>query len=396
MIGTSDAACELATLSSARGGVPVIPVEERLARIEKARRLMRDMGAGALIVGAGASLAYFTGIRWTMIERLVAMVLVGDRPPVILCPAFEEGSLAAEIAIPAATRFWQEEESPAGLIAGILSEGGVERVAIDPALPFGMADAIACAAPSADVLSAAPVIDGCRMYKSPTELAILRAAMQMTLEVHRRTARILRPGIRASEVRAFIAAAHHAIGSDGTTFAAVQFGASTAYPHGLPQDDVLAEGDMVLVDTGCLLEGYHSDLTRSYVFGTAGAEQRRYWEIEQEAQLAVHAAAAPGVPCGALDDAARTVLERHGLGPGYRLPGLPHRAGHGIGMTIHEAPYLVRGNRTPLAPGMCLSDEPMIVVPGCFGIRLEDHFHVTETGAEWFTDPSSSLDRPFG
>ena len=220
-------------------------------------------------------------------------------------------------------------------------------------------------------------------------------AEQMTLEVQRRAARVLAPGIRASEVVRFIDQAHKAIGSAGSTFCIVQFGASTAFPHGLPQDDELHEGDMVLIDTGCAVQGYNSDITRSYVFGKADAEQRRIWEIEAEAQRAAFDAARPGVLCEDIDSAARAVLERHGLGPDYRLPGLPHRTGHGIGLSVHEAPYLVRGDRTALRPGMCFSNEPMIVVPGRFGVRLEDHFHVTEDGAAWFTEPPRLMECVF-
>jgi Xaa-Pro dipeptidase len=220
-------------------------------------------------------------------------------------------------------------------------------------------------------------------------------AKAMTLEVQRRAARILAPGIRASAVREFIDAAHKAIGSAGSTFCIVQFGASTAFPHGLPKDDVLAEGDMVLIDTGCAVQGYNSDITRSYVFGSPSTEQKYIWAIEQEAQWAAFDAVRPGTSCESIDSVARAVLERNGLGPGYRLPGLPHRTGHGIGLSIHEAPYLVPGDRTELRAGMCFSDEPMIVMPGRFGVRLEDHFHVTETGAAWFTEPSPAIDRPF-
>ncbi|KFI24800.1 X-Pro dipeptidase [Haematobacter missouriensis] len=396
MIGTSDAATELAAIRSTRDQARPIATAEHLQRLARAQALLPELGADALIVGAGHSLTYFTGIGWSMIERIVALVLIPGRAPVILCPAFEAGSLAAALKIPAEALLWQEDEDPYALLGALLAEAGLRRIALDPVLPFGMADAITRATPSATVLSGAALIDACRMRKSPAELALIRQAMAMTLEVQERAARILHPGIRASEVTAFVQAAHRAIGSDGTTFCIVQFGASTAFPHGLPQDDVLAPGDMVLVDTGCLLHGYHSDLTRSYVFGSPDAEQRRIWAIERAAQQAVFDAAGPGVACGALDDAARAVLTRNGLGPDYRLPGLPHRSGHGLGMTIHEAPYLVRGNALPLAPGMCLSNEPMIVLPGRFGIRLEDHFHITETGAEWFTEPSPDIERPFG
>jgi Xaa-Pro dipeptidase len=240
------------------------------------------------------------------------------------------------------------------------------------------------------------VIDGCRMIKSPAELALMSQAKAKTLEVHRRAARILRAGITTTEVRRFIDQAHRALGADdGSSFCAVQFGVASAYPHGLPGEQRLSEGDIVLIDTGCRVQGYNSDITRTYVFGPASAEQRRVWEVEKAAQAAAFAAARPGVACEEIDAVARRVLTAAGFGPDYELPGLPHRTGHGIGLSIHEAPYLVRGDKTPLAPGMCFSNEPMIVIPDAFGVRLEDHFHVTETGARWFTEPQPSLDEPF-
>ncbi len=395
MIGGSTIAAELAAIRPWADRAPAITRLERQARIERARAAMVDAGADALLVGAGLSLSYFTGIGWGMIERLVAMVLTPRRRPFIVCPAFEQGSLEAILSMDVDLRLWEEHESPSALVAAILREAGATRLAIDPALPFGMAERVRLAAPSASVLDATPIIDGCRAIKSDAELALMRQAKQMTLEVQRRAARVLAPGIRASDVRGFIDAAHKAIGSAGSTFCIVQFGASTAFPHGLPQDDELREGDMVLIDTGCAMEGYNSDITRSYVFGRADDDQRRIWDIEAEAQRAAFDAVRPGVPCATIDAAARAVLERQGLGPDYRLPGLPHRTGHGIGLSIHEAPYLVRGDETPLQPGMCFSNEPMIVVPGRFGVRLEDHFHVTDQGARWFTEPSRAIDEPF-
>jgi len=240
------------------------------------------------------------------------------------------------------------------------------------------------------------VVDGCRMVKSAAELALMQQAKTMTLEVQRRAARMLVPGITSTAVKSFIDAAHKKLGATGYSFCIVQFGRATAYPHGLPGEQTLREGDVVLIDTGCRVEGYHSDITRTYVFGQASAEQRSIWELEHGAQAAAFDAVRPGVACEAVDAAARGFLTRAGLGPDYRLPGLPHRTGHGIGLAIHEPAYLVRGDRTPLEPGMCFSNEPMIVIPDRFGIRLEDHFHVTETGAKWFTEPSPSIDRPFG
>ena len=395
MIGGSDRATELAAIRPWADRAPAIDTAEREARIERARLLMADAGADALLVGAGPSLSYFTGIGWGMIERLVAMVLTPCGKPVIVCPAFEQGSLAAILGTEADLRLWEEDESPSDLIAAVLRERGGTVLAVDPALPFGMAERLRRAAPSASILDATPVIDGCRALTSDPELALMRQAKQMTLEVQRRAARILAPGMRASEVRCFIDDAHRAIGAAGSTFCIVQFGASTAFPHGLPRDDMLREGDMVLIDTGCAVQGYNSDITRSYVFGRPSDVQRRIWTIEREAQQTAFEAVRPGVACETIDRAARAVLERHGFGPDYRLPGLPHRTGHGIGLAVHEAPYLVRGDRTLLARGMCFSNEPMIVVPGTFGVRLEDHFHVTGEGAAWFTEPSPSIERPF-
>lgn len=396
-IGGSTPAAELAAIRPWANPAPAITADERGARIEKARRLTADAGADALLVGAGASLRYFAGVPWGASERLVAMLLPRTGRPIVVAPAFELGTLQADLAIEADIRLWEEDESPAALVAAALRELGVETLAIDPAMAFLFVDRIASAAPTATLVAGSAIIDGCRMIKSPAELALMQQAKAMTLEVHRRAARALAPGITASEVRYFIDQAHRAIGApDGNGFCIVQFGRSTAFPHGLPGECVLAEGDIVLIDTGCVIGGYHSDITRTYVFGEASEEQKRIWALEQAAQQAAFDAVRPGVPCEAVDAAARAVLEKAGLGPGYRLPGLPHRTGHGIGLSIHEPAYLAPGDTTPLAPGMCFSNEPMIVVPDKFGVRLEDHFHVTETGAAWFTEPSPAIDRPFG
>jgi Xaa-Pro dipeptidase len=395
-VGGSSAQEELRALAPWSDPAPAISREERQARIEQARRLMREARADALLIGAGASLNYFAGVGWGASERLVAMLLPRAGEPILIAPAFEEGSLAAELAIDAGLRLWEEDESPSALVAAALREVDADTLAVDPAMAFVMVERIRRAAPSASVVEASAIVDACRSRKSEAELALMRQAKRMTLEVQRRAAAILREGISASEVRRFIDEAHRALGASGSSFCIVQFGRSTAFPHGLPGESYLSEGDMVLIDTGCTVGGYNSDITRSYVFGQPSAEQRRVWEVEREAQQAAFDAVRPGTPCEEIDAAARRVLEHHGFGPGYRLPGLPHRTGHGIGLSIHEAPYLVRGDRTPLAPGMCFSNEPMIVVPERFGVRLEDHFHVTQGGAAWFTEPSPSIDAPFG
>ncbi|MDY0883936.1 Xaa-Pro peptidase family protein [Dongia soli] len=396
-IGGSSAAVELADIGAWTDQAAPISPAERQTRLDEARHLTSAMGADALLVNAGTSLDYFAGISWGASERLLALVLPRNGRPIIVCPVFERGSLEAELRIEADLRLWEEDEDPYALVIDALRQSGGTTLALDPAASFAIHTGLKQTGANIDIRDAGSVIDGCRSCKSPAELALMQQAKSMTLEVHRHAARILAPGITTTEVKRFIDQAHRAIGADnGSTFCIVQFGRATAYPHGLPGEQRLQEGDMVLIDTGCRVQGYHSDITRSYVFGTPTAEQRKVWALEQEAQQAAFDAVKPGLPCHAADDAARAVLVKAGLGPDYKLPGLPHRTGHGIGLAIHEAPYLVRGNRTPLAPGMCFSNEPMIVIPDQFGIRLEDHFYVTETGAAWFTRPSPSIDAPFG
>ena len=395
-IGGSTAEAELAALKPWPHPAPAITTAERATRIARAQALMADISADAIIVGAGPSLRYFTGVGWNPTERLVAMILPPEGGPVMICPRFELGSLEASLGIEAPVRLWEEHESPYALAAGALADLGVRTLAIDPALPFFAFDGLRLAIPEVATINGAPVIDGCRMIKSPAELALMSQAKAMTLEVHRRAARILAEGITTTAVRRFIDQAHRALGADdGSSFCAVQFGVASAYPHGLPGEQKLSLGDIVLIDTGCKVQGYNSDITRTYVFGEPSADQRRVWETEKAAQAAAFAAVRPGVACEEIDAVARRVLEAAGYGPDYALPGLPHRTGHGIGLAIHEAPYLVRGDKTPLVPGMCFSNEPMIVLPETFGVRLEDHFYVTADGATWFTEPQPSLDQPF-
>jgi Xaa-Pro dipeptidase len=391
MIGGSNAADELATLPVWPAPPPPIGADERNERLNQARALTDALGATALLVNAGPSLRYFTGIPWNPTERLVALLLPVRGEPRLICPAFERGSLDAVLKIPADVALWEEDIDPASLFADMMSDRGT--LAVDPLLPFHYGENLR--ARGHRLVDGSAAINGCRMIKSSAELALLQYAKTMTLEVQRRAARILAPGIAASAVIAFIDAAHRALGAAGSTFCAVQFGQATAFPHGLPGDQRLDENSLVLIDTGCTVEGYHSDITRTYAFGQVDDEIRALWALEKEAQAAAFAAVRPGVSCEDIDATARAVLERAGLGPDYRLPGLPHRTGHGIGLSIHEPAYLVRGDHTPLAQGMCFSNEPMIVVPDRFGIRLEDHFHVTDSGATWFTEPQPSLDHPF-
>ncbi|SDW09959.1 M24 family metallopeptidase [Lysobacter enzymogenes] len=375
---------------------PAIAAAEFEQRIERARTLMRAGGFDALLIDAGASLRYFAGVPWGASERLVAMLLTLDGDPLLICPAFEAGSLSHVLKIAAQPRLWEEHENPYALVAAALRERGARRLALDPSAAFAIFTGLRAAAPQLELGDASAIVDGCRARKSPAELALMYQATAMTLHAHRLAAGLAEPGVTTTALRRFIDEAHRALGADnGSTFCIVQFGHATAYPHGIPGEQTLAEGELVLIDTGCSVQGYQSDITRTYICGRADDDQRRIWDLEHAAQRAAFAAVRPGVSGEAVDAAARAVLERGGLGPDYRLPGLPHRTGHGCGMSVHEAPYLVRGNRAGLEVGNCCSNEPMIVVPERFGVRLEDHFHVTEDGARWFTEPSPAIDRPF-
>lgn len=372
-----------------------IAADEYTQRLERARRALRDEGADALLVTAGASLRYFAGIGWGASERLVALLLTARGDPILVCPAFEQGSLDAVLRIPAELRLWEEHEDPHALVAQAMAERGARVLALDPAAAWGVAARLRDAFGD-EMRDAGAIVDACRMCKSPAELALMQQACNMTLHVQRLAAAIAHEGISTTALAAFIDRAHRALGADGgSTFCIVQFGHATAYPHGIPGEQHLREGDLVLIDTGCSVHGYNSDITRTWIFGRPTARQAQIWALERAAQQAAFDAVRPGASCESIDAAARAVLERNGLGPGYHLPGLPHRTGHGCGLAIHEAPYLVRGNRTALQPGMCCSNEPMIVLPGEFGIRLEDHFHVTDAGAAWFTPPSPAIDVPF-
>ena len=397
-IGGSSAAAELESLEDMTGAIAPIGPEEYRRRIERATELMQAAGLDVLYLNAGTNLYYFTGTRWSPSERLVGAILDTRGELHYLAPAFELGTLRDYLEVPGKVHCWEEHESPYALFDAVLSELDLPRarVGVDESTPFFITEGLRSAAPAREYVAATSVTAGCRMHKSPAELALLQRAKDMTLRVHLGAARMLRSGISTREVEAFIHSAHQAVGApSGSYFCIVLFGEDTAYPHGVARPKDLEPGDMVLIDTGCQLQGYNSDITRSYVFGQPTARQRQVWEVEQEAQLAAFEAAQPGTPCGAVDDAARQVLERHGFGPGYALPGLPHRTGHGIGLDIHEWPYLITGNTTPLAPGMCFSNEPMLCVPGEFGVRHEDHFYVTDSGPRWFTQPASSIDDPF-
>lgn len=357
---------------------------------------MAQASTDALMVVAGSNMRYFTGLPWGLTERLVGAVISHDEV-MYICPRFEDSAMQPLISLPGSFLYWEEDQDPVALVNNYLQRCGVSRVALDPTCPLWLVERFQAVLSNAGLQSAVNLTGTLRAQKSPAELALIAKAMQITLDVHRATFAHLQPGMRCSEIRRFIDQAHRHAGADnGSYFCAVQFNEGTSHPHGVPGDPVLEPDSLVLIDTGCQVEGYHSDITRTYAFGGVSERIQDIWNIEKTAQAAAFNAVAPGVACEAIDHAARQVLQQHDLGPDYRLPGLPHRTGHGIGLDIHEGPYLVRGDCTPLMPGMCFSNEPMIVVPGEFGVRLEDHFYVTDTGAQWFTQPQVSISKPFG
>jgi Xaa-Pro dipeptidase len=385
----------IAALEPMTAGVQPITRDERVRRIEKARQLMAANRISAIFLEGGSSMFYFTGVRWGLSERPFVCVMPAKGEPAWVCPGFEEERARELVAKNAEVRVWQEDESPYRQIAGILKDRGAAtgRVGVEERLRFFISNGVRKESAATEFVDADAVTAGCRMIKSATELALMQKASDITIEAFRAAFQTFREGMTQDELRANIAAAHRALGAAGS--ASVSFGAFTAFPHGSIEPQQLKEGDVIQVDGGCDVDGYRSDITRTTVFGRASARQTEIWNLEKRAQAAAFAVVKPGTPCEAVDAAARKVITDAGFGPDYKVPGLPHRTGHGIGLDGHEWTNFVRGNTTPLAPGMCFSNEPMIAIYGEFGIRLEDCLYVTETGATYFSQPSPSIDQPF-
>ena len=379
-----------------KDGVVPITKEERMARMEKARRLMRENKIDAIFLEGASSMFYFTGTRWGASERTFGLVFPARGELAWVVPAFEEARAKEVISFGTDIRVWEEDESPYQKIAGILKDRGVTtgRVGIEERVRFFVFDGIRKEAPGLEYVSADPVTAGCRMYKSPAEIALLQHANNVTIAAYRAALATLKEGMTESDLRNNMTSAYRALGYTGA--ALVSFGKYTAFPHGSITPQKLREGDVVQIDDGVSVEGYQADITRTVVYGKHTARQREIWNLERKAQDAAFAAAKIGATCEMVDAAARKVITDAGFGPDYRVPGLPHRTGHGIGLDGHEWTNLVRGNKTRLAPGMCFSDEPMITIYGEFGIRLEDCFYMTAEAPRFFTKQSPAIDQPFG
>ena len=376
---------------------PPISREERLARLAKARALMKQNNIGAIIVEPGASLDYFTGVQWWRSERLTAAVIPVQGDPIVVTPFFEKPSVEESLKIPAEVRVWQEDEEPLKLVADFLKERGVAAVPVgfEETNRYWILDRLTQQLPGVKIVSANPVARALRMLKTPAELALMQAAADVTIAAFRDIHPKIREGMTPSDINELYNAAVIARGG-ANPGGLVLLGEASAYPHGSGKPQHVRKGDVVLLDCGCDVHGYQSDISRTFVFGAPPtAEQRKVWEQMRRGQDIAMAAAKVGAPAGSVDDAVRSAYEGWGYGPRYKLPGTSHRTGHGIGMEGHEPINLVHGEMTPLAPGMCFSNEPGIYLPGKFGIRLEDCFYMTSSGPKWFSVPPPSIDQPF-
>jgi len=389
------AASPVAELKSITGDAQPISDTERRARIAKVQRLMTERKLGALLVESGASLEYFTGIRWRRSERTTAALIPARGELIVVTPAFEEPSVRETLRVEGEVRPWNETESPFALIVQGLKDRGVRQdpVAVEPTVRFFIVDGIRRASGSYEIVSGDPLIRACRMIKSPAELALMQIANNVTIAalryVHRHTER----GMSATDLGSLMNDATIALGGS-PEFALMLLNEASAYPHGSVKPQTVAEGSIILMDCGCSVQGYQSDISRTWVLGEASARQRKVWNTVKRGQEIALQTAKVGVAAGDLDDAVRNYYASEGWGPGYKLPGLSHRTGHGIGLDGHEPAYLVHGDTTPLEPGMCFSDEPGIYIPGEFGVRLEDCWYMSASGPTPFTMLAKSLEEP--
>ncbi|MDQ3421588.1 MAG: Xaa-Pro peptidase family protein [Acidobacteriota bacterium] len=405
LVGTSrleaqqaEAPPAIRALTSMRSQARPITADERRGRVEKARRLMAEEKIDALMLCSGMSLIYFTNINWSGGERLFTCVIPAKGEPFFVCPAFEEDRAREQIALgpfagTADVRTWHEHESPYQRVAQGLQDRGIRtgRLGIEETVKFVFSDGVAKAANGITLTSGTPVTGGCRMIKDAHELELMQLASNVTLKAYEAAYKSLKEGMTQNDFARLVSSAHARLGFEGG--AGVQVGEFSALPHGSITPQVVKEGTILLIDGGCNIEGYQSDLSRTFVLGKATDKMKQVFDIERKAQDAALAAAKPGVACEAVDAAARKVIVDAGYGPDYKY--FTHRVGHGIGMDWHEWPYLVRGNTTPLRPGMTFSDEPGIYLRGEFGVRLEDDMVITEDGARLFTPQSTSLEAPF-
>jgi Xaa-Pro dipeptidase len=387
----------IAALTSMRSQAKPITTTERQARLDRARQLMGENKIDAVVFAGGTSLDYFTGVRWGNSERLFSVVIPAKGRAFTICPSFEESRAVEQLSnsplTDAEILTWHEDDSPYELLAKGLRDRSIasSTIGIEERTPFVFSNEIAKATPGATFVLATPVTAGCRMIKSPHELELMSIANQATLKVYKAVYEALKPGMTQHDAGMLVDAAYERVGFRGE--ASIEVGEYSANPHGSLTPQTIREGTIIVIDDGCKVEGYQSDITRSLVLGKPTDKMKKVFDVVFRAQKAALDAARVGVECQAIDAAARAVVTQAGFGPDYKLFG--HRVGHGIGMDGHEWPYLVRGNKTKLEANMTFSDEPGIYIPGEFGLRLEDDWRVTPEGGVMFTPQSKSLEHPF-
>ena len=384
-------------LSDMTGDAVPIGVDERLARVAKAQRLMQASGIDALLLEAGSALIYFTGVRWWRSERFTGAIIPKEGDIAFVTPYFEEPSVRESMTFGDDVRTWHEHESPFDLVAGILADRGLKSgmIGIEETVRHFIVDGVAEAAPGFEVVSGKEIARGCRMYKSPAELALMQKANDVTMAAYRHVHANLDKGMAPSDISSLMSSATRALGGV-PQFSSVLLNEASAYPHGTRQPQALKENGIILMDCGCAVHDYESDISRTWVFGESSARQAEVWNTVKRGQEMALETATVGTPAGKVDDVVRAFYESKGYGPDYATPGLSHRLGHGIGMDGHEPVNFVRGETTPLAPGMCFSNEPGIYIYGEFGVRLEDCLYITGDGPRLFSALSPSIDNPFG
>ena len=370
-----------------------ISLAERHARVAKAQALMAERGWGGLLVESGSTLEYFTGAQWRRSERTTAAIIPTRGEPIVVCPFFEAPSIRETLVL-GEVRTWDEADSPFEALAGALRDrgGAGKPLGVEGTTRFFILDKVRRAA-AVEVVSGDPVVRACRLHKSPAELALMQVANDVTIAALRHLHGAVRTGMSTGDIAGLMDATTTTLGG-APEFSLVLLNEASAFPHGSKQPQSVREGSVILMDCGCAVHGYQSDISRTWIQGEPTAKQRKVWNTVKRGQEIALETARIGVPAGAVDDAVRRYYESEGWGPGYRLPGLSHRTGHGIGLDGHEDAYLVHGDATPLEAGMCFSDEPGLYIPGEFGIRLEDCWHMTETGPKLFTGLARSIDDP--
>ena len=375
---------------------PPISNEERIARINAAQAMMPRLNMAGIVVEAGTSMMYFSGLAWGRGSRLTALVISASGVPVVITPAFEASKLAELLVLPLEVRTWEEHESPTALIASIFEEQESRgAIGLERTTRHFVADGLRKDAPSRPIVSASPIVSVLRQIKSSAEVALMQAASDITMAAYRALYPQVEAGMTGKDIGALMAAETRKLGGR-PTFSSAQVGEASAYPHGSKKVYQVATGEVILMDCGCDVHGYKSDISRTWVHGGANAEQTRVWNTARKGQDIVMEMAQIGGTFGAIDDAVRAYYEAQGFGPDYKTPGLSHRTGHGIGMDIHEDQFVVRGNDTPIATGMCFSNEPGIYLPGKFGVRTEDCVYMTNEGPRLFTSRAPSIDDPMG